>query len=78
MQGSELDVLLSISEEQYTKIKWIYIEVTDFLLYKNQASRKELKHFLENRGFMTKGTVNAAAITFGIMLMWYYLDFPHL
>ena len=58
VQGSELDVLLSISEEQYTKIKWIYIEVTDFLLYKNQASRKELKHFLENRGFKLTKTFN--------------------
>ncbi|MED6337651.1 MAG: DUF92 domain-containing protein [Candidatus Thermoplasmatota archaeon] len=33
---------------------------------------------LENRGLMTKGTVNAAAITFGILTMWYYLGCPHL
>ena len=33
---------------------------------------------LENRGFMTKGTVNAAAITSGIIAMWYYLGSPHL
>ncbi len=33
---------------------------------------------LENRGFMTKGTVNAGAITFGIIAMWWYLGFPHL
>ena len=33
---------------------------------------------LENRGLMTKGTVNAAAITFGIIAMWWYLGFPHL
>ena len=33
---------------------------------------------LENRGMMTKGTVNAAAITFGIITMWWYLGFPHL
>ena len=33
---------------------------------------------LENRGFMTKGTVNAAAITFGIIAMWWYQGFPHL
>ena len=32
----------------------------------------------ENRGLMTKGTVNAAAITFGIITMWWYLGFPHL
>ena len=33
---------------------------------------------LENRGLMTKGTVNAAAITFGIIVMWWHLGFPHL
>ncbi len=33
---------------------------------------------LENRGMMTKGTVNAAAITFGILAMWWYLETPHL
>ena len=33
---------------------------------------------LENRGLMTKGTVNAAAITFGIFAMWWQLGFPHL
>ena len=33
---------------------------------------------LENRGLMTKGTVNAAAITFGIIAMWWHLGFPHL
>ena len=33
---------------------------------------------LENRGFMTKGTVNAAAITSGIIAMWCYLGSPHL
>lgn len=33
---------------------------------------------LENRGLMTKGTVNAAAITFGIVTMWWHLGFPHL
>ena len=33
---------------------------------------------LENRGLMTKGTVNAAAITFGIVSMWCYLGTPHL
>ena len=33
---------------------------------------------LENRGYMTKGTVNAAAITFGIIAMWWHLGFPHL
>ena len=33
---------------------------------------------LENRGLMNKGTVNAAAITFGIIAMWWYLGFPHL
>ena len=33
---------------------------------------------LENRGWMTKGTVNAAAITSGIIAMWWYLGFPHL
>ena len=58
VQGAELDVLLSISEEQFTKIKWIYIEVTDFLLYKNQASRKELKNFLETNGFKLTKTFN--------------------
>ena len=33
---------------------------------------------LENRGMMTKGTVNAAAITSGIIAMWLYLGSPHL
>ncbi len=33
---------------------------------------------LENRGLMTKGTVNAAAITSGILIMWLYLGSPHL
>jgi uncharacterized protein (TIGR00297 family) len=33
---------------------------------------------LENRGLMTKGTVNAAAITSGIIAMWLYLGTPHL
>ena len=32
----------------------------------------------ENRGFMNKGTVNAAAITFGIIVMWWHLGFSHL
>ena len=29
---------------------------------------------LENRGFMTKGTVNAASITIGVILMYFILD----
>ena len=58
VQGSELDVLKSISQEQYIKIKWIYIEVTDFSLYKNQASRKELKNFLETQEFKLTKTFN--------------------
>jgi uncharacterized protein (TIGR00297 family) len=33
---------------------------------------------LENRGLMTKGSVNAAAITSGIIAMWMYLGSPHL
>ena len=33
---------------------------------------------LENRGLMTKGSVNAAAITSGIIAMWLYLGSPHL
>ena len=33
---------------------------------------------LENRRLMTKGTVNAAAITSGIIAMWWHLGFPHL
>lgn len=33
---------------------------------------------LENRGLLTKGGVNAAAITFGIIAMWYHLGMPHL
>ena len=33
---------------------------------------------LENIGLMTKGTVNAAAITSGIIAMWLYLGSPHL
>ena len=33
---------------------------------------------LENRGLMTKGSVNAAAITSGIIAMWIYLGSPHL
>ena len=33
---------------------------------------------LENSGLMTKGTVNAAAITSGIIAMWLYLGTPHL
>ena len=31
---------------------------------------------LENRGLMTKGTVNAAAISFGILSMWWVLGTP--
>ena len=58
VQGSELDVLRSISENQYKKIKWIYIEVTDYLLYKNQASRNELKDYLELIGFKLTETFN--------------------
>ncbi len=51
VQGSEMDVLKSFSEEQYTKIKWIYIEVTDLLLYKKQASSQKLKDFLLLKDF---------------------------
>ena len=51
VQGSEMDVLESFSEEQYNKIKWIYMEVTDLLLYKKQASSKKLKEFLESKDF---------------------------
>ena len=51
VQGSELDVLKSISKNQYKKIKWIYIEVTDFLLYKNQSSSFEIREFLVSMGF---------------------------
>ena len=58
VQGSELNVLKSISQAQYKKIKWIYIEVTDYLLYKNQASRNELKNYLELLGFELTETFN--------------------
>ena len=58
VQGSELDVLQSISQDQYNRIKWIYIEVTDYILYKNQASRKELQNFLELLGFKLTTTFN--------------------
>ena len=51
VQGSELDVLKSISKEQYLKIKWIYVEVTDYFLYKNQCFSLDIIEFLKSKGF---------------------------
>ena len=72
--GSTIIAILAFLMEQDAKlaiavavIGWLGCQIDSYL-----------GAILENRGFMTKGTVNAAAITFGIMLMWYYLDFPHL
>ena len=31
---------------------------------------------LENRGFLTKGSVNAISIISGVLLMWLYLGQP--
>ena len=44
-----MDVLESF--QRNNKIKWIYMEVTDLLLYKKQASSKKLKEFLELKDF---------------------------
>tara|TARA_B100000989_G_scaffold184947_1_gene139217 strand:+ start:3783 stop:4523 length:741 start_codon:yes stop_codon:yes gene_type:complete len=72
--GSTIIAMLAFIMEQNAElallvaiIGWIGCQIDSYL-----------GAILENRGFMTKGTVNAASITFGIILMWLYLDSPHL
>ena len=72
--GSTIIAMLAFIMEQNAElallvaiIDWVGCQIDSYL-----------GAILENRGFMTKGTVNAASITFGIILMWLYLDSPHL
>ena len=72
--GAAIIAILAFASEQDVKlaamvavIGWLGCQVDSIL-----------GAVLENRGLMTKGAVNAAAITFGIIAMWWYLGFPHL
>ena len=72
--GSSIIAVLAFLSDQNVEltllvavIGWLGCQVDSFL-----------GAILENRGLMTKGTVNAAAITSGIIAMWLYLGSPHL
>lgn len=72
--GSSIIAVLAFLSDQNVElavlvavIGWLGCQVDSFL-----------GALLENRGLMTKGTVNAAAITSGIIAMWLYLGSPHL
>ena len=71
--SSIIAVLAFLSDQNFelailvAVIGWLGCQVDSFL-----------GALLENRGLMTKGTVNAAAITSGIIAMWLYLGSPHL
>jgi uncharacterized membrane protein len=72
--GSSIIAILAFISDQNIElailvaiIGWLGCQVDSFL-----------GALLENRGLMTKGTVNAAAITSGIIAMWLYLGSPHL
>ena len=72
--GSSIIAVLAFLSDQNVEltllvavIGWLGCQVDSFL-----------GAILENRGLMTKGTVNAAAITSGIIAMWLYLGSPHI
>jgi len=59
-------------------MQWEYAAVAALIGWLGCQVDSVLGAVLENRGLMTKGSVNAAAITFGILAMWWYLGTPHL
>ncbi len=59
-------------------MNWEYAVVAALIGWLGCQVDSVLGAVLENRGLMTKGSVNAAAITFGILAMWWYLGTPHL
>jgi len=59
-------------------MQWEYAAVAALIGWLGCQVDSVLGAVLENRGLMTKGSVNAAAITFGILTMWWYLGTPHL
>ena len=72
--GSSIIAILAFASEQDLTLA-VIIAVVGWLGCQVDSV---LGAVLENRGLMTKGSVNAAAITFGIIAMWWYLGFPHL
>lgn len=58
VQGYELNVLQGISDSQYRFVRWIYIELSDLVLYESQASYSELKEFLLSLGYRLHSTHN--------------------
>ena len=59
-------------------MQWEYAAIAALIGWLGCQVDSVLGAVLENRGLMTKGSVNAAAITFGILAMWWYLGTPHL
>ena len=53
---------------------WTLIEVIGLIGWIGCQIDSLLGALFENRGFMTKGTVNAASITIGVVLMYFILD----
>lgn len=51
VQGFELNVIKGISDSQFDSIKWIYVELTDLVLYERQANLVTIVNYLESRGY---------------------------
>lgn len=50
VQGAELNVLIG-AELSLKKIKAMWLEVADVHFYKNQVLRKDIEHFMKDKGF---------------------------
>ncbi len=58
IQGYEMNLLLGIDKNQLERIKWIYIEMTDYEMYKGQMKRNDIKSWLLKNNFVLFEQIN--------------------
>ena len=65
IQGFEINLLNGIDKNQLKKIKWIYIEMTDYEMYKGQMKRKYIKQWLLENNFVLSQQINVDKSAYG-------------
>lgn len=65
IQGYEMNLLNGIDKNQLKKIKWIYIEMTDYEMYRGQMKRKYIKQWLLENNFVLSQQINVDKSAYG-------------
>ena len=58
IQGYEMNLLNGIDKNQLKKIKWIYIEMTDYEMYRGQMKRTDINQWLLKNNFVLSQQIN--------------------